>query len=311
VDEAVRDLLALRAVKLHPAEDAPQIHGFRCLGVAERIPELGQTPGSTVQVWHVPSDILPISSAEIERWSVDAPGGRHWILSERPYDDAIMDSLKSMEVVIWGPERMARWIGDAVLAGELVAHSSASDDVLPKEQDEVVLESDIDLTALRPVVDIGSWLIQRGWEDADASPVLLSARLWTVEGILRGPEGDGEAGIWRVIEDPWSKSLYPHEPEEMLPHAPRLRVLEPDEEDWSNIRLLPDELLKLLDRRKRGEPDDQEGPVSSIMLEWWRLDSDTAVLSNAPIVIPGWVIEPEGTTSQVLHGRNGRLYRSE
>ena len=78
------DLLALRAVKLHPAEDAPRIHGFRCLGVAERIPELGQTPGTTVQGWHVPSDILPISSAEIERWSVDASGGRHWILSERP-----------------------------------------------------------------------------------------------------------------------------------------------------------------------------------------------------------------------------------
>ena len=46
----MRDLLALRAVKLHSAEDAPQIHGFRCLGVAERIPELGQTPGTTVQV---------------------------------------------------------------------------------------------------------------------------------------------------------------------------------------------------------------------------------------------------------------------
>jgi len=311
VDDAVRDLLALRAVKLHPAEDAPGIHGFRCLGVAERIPELGQTPGSTVQVWHVPSDILPISSAEIERWSVDASGGRHWILSERPYDDAILDPLKSMEVVIWGPERMARWIGDAVLAGELVAHSPASDVEPPKVQDEVVLEPDTNWTALRPVVDLESWLIQRGWEDANASPVLLSARLWTVEGTLRGPEGDGETGIWRVVEDPWSKSIYLHKPEEVLPHAPRLRVLEPDEEEWSNIRSLPEELLKLLERRKRGEPDDQEGPVSSIMLEWWRFDSDSAVLSDAPIAIPGWVIKPEGTTSQVLHGRNGRLYGAD
>ena len=307
----MRDLLALRAVKLDPAEDAPRIHGFRCLGVAERIPELGQTPGTTVQVWHVPSDILPISSAEIERWSVDVHGGRHWILSERPYDDAILDSLKSMEVVIWGPERMARWIGDAVLAGELVAQTPTFDVEPPNEQDEVVLEPDANRTALSPVVDLESWLIQRGWEDANASPVLLSARLWTVEGILRGPEGDGEAGIWRVVEDPWSKSLFPHEPEEVLPHAPRLRVLEPDEGDWSNIRSLPEELLKLLDRRKKGEPNDQEGVVSSIMLEWWRLDSDTALLSNAPHAIPGWGIAPEGATPQVLHGRNGRLYKAD
>ena len=305
-------MLALRAVKLHPAEDAPQIHGFRCLGVAERIPELGQTPGSTVQVWHVPSDILPISSAEIERWSVDAQGGRHWILSERHYDDAILDSLKSIEVVIWGPERMARWIGDAVLSGELVAHSPASDVESPKQQDEAEIDEPVaNMTALRPIVDIEPWLIQRGWEDANASPVLLSAKLWTVQGTLRGPEGDGEAGIWRVVEDPWSNSLYPHEPDEVLPHVPRLRLLEPDESGWSDIRSLPEELLKLLDRRKRGEPDDQEGIVSSIMLEWWRLDPDTAVLSEASIAIPGWVVEPEGTPAQLLHGRNGRLYEAD
>ena len=305
----MRDLLALRAVKLHPAEDSPQIHGFRCLGVAERVPDLGEAPGSTVQVWHVPSDILPISSAEIERWSVDATGGRHWILSERPYDDAILDSLKSMDVVIWGPERMARWIGDAVLAGELVAHLPASDDESSMETDHIkVSEPAVNRTALRPVVDLDSWLIQRNWEDAETSPILLSARLWNVEGLLRGPEGDSEEGIWKVVEDPWSRSLYSHEPEEVLPHAPRLRVIEPSEEDWSDIRSLPEELLKLLDRRKKGDPDTEEGLVSSMMLEWWRLDPDTAVISAVPMVIPGWFIHPEGSAPQILHGRNGRLY---
>ena len=62
----MRDLLALRAVKLRPAEDAPKIHGIRCLGVAERVPELGEAPGSMVHVWHVPVDILSLSSTEIE-----------------------------------------------------------------------------------------------------------------------------------------------------------------------------------------------------------------------------------------------------
>ena len=85
VDEAVRDLLALRAVQLHPANNIQKVHGFRCMGLAERVPELDERASSSVHVGHVPSDILPISPTEIERWSGDAPGGRHGILSERSF----------------------------------------------------------------------------------------------------------------------------------------------------------------------------------------------------------------------------------
>ena len=156
----MRDLLALRAVKLRPAEDAPKIHGFRCMGVAERVPELGGAPGSMVHVWHVPVNILPLSSTEIERWSVDAPGGKHWILSERPFDEAILGSLKSIDVVIWGPERMARWIGEAVLTGELVAHSPSLQGQSKIEHDEVLIAEPISpLVALRPLVELDLSLI--------------------------------------------------------------------------------------------------------------------------------------------------------
>ena len=44
--------------------------GFILLGVAE-VPEFGVVKGSPVTVWHIPSDILPISRAELERWCVD------------------------------------------------------------------------------------------------------------------------------------------------------------------------------------------------------------------------------------------------
>ena len=306
----MRDLLALRAVKLHPAEDAPQIHGFRCMGVAERVPELGAAQGSTVHVWHVPSDILPISATEIERWSVDAPGGRHWILSERSFDESILDTLKSVDVVIWGPERMARWIGEAVLAGDLIAHSPSLQNEPQAEREEAQSSEPIGpRTALRPLVKLDSWLMQRGWEDANTSPVLLSARLWVVEGSLVGPEGDMEPGVWRIVEDPWSGSLSVHEPEDELDYPPRLRTLEPLDESWTDMRGMPPELFKLLDRRKQGAPDSDEGPVSSIMLEWWRLDPDSTGLSEGPLEIPGWVVDAEGSEPQVLHGRNGRLYK--
>jgi hypothetical protein len=264
-----------------------------------------------VHVWHVPVDILSLSSTEIERWSVDAPGGRHWILSERPFDEEILGSLKSIDVVIWGPERMARWIGEAVLTGELVAHSPSLQEQSQIEHDEALIAEPISpLVALRPLVELDSWLMQRGWEDASTSPVLLSAKLWVVDGCLKGPEGDTEPCVWSVVEDPWSGSLSVHEPEEELPHPPKLRLIKPPEGSWTNMRGMPTELLKLLDRRKQGEPDSDEGPVSSIMLEWWRLDPDSTSLSEGSLAIPGWVIHAEGL-EQTLHGRNGRLYGIE
>ena len=309
----MRDLLALRAVKLRPPEDAPKIHGFRCMGVAERVPELGEDPGSMVHVWHVPVDILSLSSTEIERWSVDAPGGRHWILSERPFDEAILDSLKSIDVVIWGPERMARWIGEAVLTGDLVAHSpSQQGHQSQTEHDEVLITEPISpVVALRPLVELDSWLMQRGWEDANTSPVLLSARLWVVDGCLKGPEGDMQPCVWNVVEDPWSRILSIHEPEDELPHPPKLRMIEPHDESWADMRAMPTDLLKLLDQRKQGEPDSDKGPVSSIMLEWWRLDPDSTGLSKGLLAVPGWIIHAEGLEPQVLHSRNGRLYMIE
>ena len=118
-----------------------------------------------------------------------------------------------------------------------------------------------------------------------------------------------ESGVWRIVEDPWSGSLSVHEPEDELDYPPRLRTLEPPDESWIDMRSMPPELLKLLDRRKQGEPESDEGPVSSIMLEWWRLDPDSAGLSEGPLEIPGWVVDAEGSEPQVLHGRNGRLYK--
>ena len=309
VDGAVRDLLALRAVQLHPANNIPKVHGFRCMGLAERVPELDEGPGSSVHVWHVHSDILPISMAEIERWSVDAPGGRHWILSERFFPEDILDSVdSSVDVVIWGPERMARWIGEAVLSGDLVAHSPDMEPETDTEGATSGTEPVGPRRTLRPLVDLDSWLVQRGWEGVNTTPVLMSAKLWVISGSLVGPEDEGENEVWQVLEDPWSSSLTIYDPNEELDYPPRLRVVTPLKMSWRDIRELPPELLRLLDSRKQGEPDSNDGPVRSVMLEWWRFNSETAELTESPVTIPGWVLEVEGAPTQVLHGRNGRHY---
>ena len=254
VDGAVRDLLALRAVQLHPANNIQKVHGFRCMGLAERVPELDERPGSSVHVWHVPSDILPISPTEIERWSIDAPGGRHWILSERSFPEDILGSVdSSVDVVIWGPERMARWIGEAVLSGDLVAHSPDMESETDTEASNSGATEPIGpRRTLRPLVDLDSWLDQRGWEGVNTTPVLMSAKLWIISGSLVGPEDESESAVWQVLEDPWTSSLSIYDPDEELDYPPRLRVVNPQEMSLIGIRLLPPELLRLLDSRKQG-----------------------------------------------------------
>ena len=282
---------------------------IRDRGLAERVPELDEGPGSSVHVWHVHSDILPISMAEIERWSVDAPGGRHWILSERFFPEDILDSVdSSVDVVIWGPERMARWIGEAVLSGDLVAHSPDMEPETDTEGATSGTEPVGPRRTLRPLVELDSWRVQRGWEGVNTTPVLMSAKLWVISGSLVGPEDEGENEVWQVLEDPWSSSLTIYDPNEELDYPPRLRVVTPLKMSWRDIRELPPELLRLLDSRKQGEPDSNDGPVRSVMLEWWRFNSETAELTESPVTIPGWVLEVEGAPTQVLHGRNGRHY---
>ena len=59
------------------------------------------------------------------------------------------------------------------------------------------------------------------------SPVLLSARLWTISGNLIGPDGQSESGKWQIIEDPWAESFHIHDGEQILDKSPSLRSLPP------------------------------------------------------------------------------------
>ena len=95
MDGTVRDLLAARDIILTPIE-LTDIHGFKCIGVAERVPEISHSISSQVHVWHVTEDLYPVTESEVERWLVDAPSGKHWILSEREFDPSLFDDSESV-----------------------------------------------------------------------------------------------------------------------------------------------------------------------------------------------------------------------
>ena len=308
VDGTVRDLLAARDVVLSPSE-LQRIHGFNCLGIAERIPDLSQTLSSQVHVWHVTEDLYPVTASEVERWLVDAPPGKHWILSEREFDSSLILQSDSLEVVVWGPKRMASWIGESVLSGELGTFLQTGKDV-----DSPVINSGSPVPegqttrTLKPLVELNNWLEQRGWDGAITSPVLLSARLWEVSGTLTGPGEKSESGNWQIIEDPWASAYQLHDPEQELEKSPALRIINPPSGWLAEHDRLPPEMLKLADQRRQGEPETNDDEVSSIMLEWWRLDQSSVKAEFSQLTIPGWIVHPDGDEPKLLHGRNGRLY---
>tara|TARA_B100000029_G_C17548884_1_gene949408 strand:+ start:902 stop:1825 length:924 start_codon:yes stop_codon:yes gene_type:complete len=307
VDETLRDLLGIRTVNLRPSKFHSEVHGFSCLGVADSVPDI-TSQYEEVFIWHASHGILPITGSELTRWALDAPMGFHWILSERPVEGEL-EKMESMEVVIWGPEDVSHWLGEAVLMGELVA-KAPEEESPPQAPNVRILENSPLHRSLPPLIDPSSWLSQRGMEGIGYSPVLLEARLWTVTGHLRGPNGELDSGTWSLFEDPWSPSLSILEDLETLQQAPDLRKLEPKSDTWISQDRFSDEVGKLLEVRRKGsyEESNISGSVRSIILQRWTFSSDDADIYFSPINIPGWIIHFE--TNKILHGRNGRLYES-
>tara|TARA_B100001142_G_scaffold176913_2_gene176630 strand:+ start:9263 stop:10201 length:939 start_codon:yes stop_codon:yes gene_type:complete len=309
VEDAVRQLLAVKGVRLTEPSQLSNIPGFILLGVAERVPEFGEIKGSPVTVWHIPSDLLPVSRAEIERWSVDASPGRHWLLSQRelPSDSESIFPSNS-KVVAWGPEKMSIWFGEAILSGDL-------DVSLPRDEGDAVYSDSTfssadkdEITLINSVINLESWLVQKNLDNALTYPVLLEGRLWEVKGDLYSPEGNMERDTWIVMEDPWSSNLSLFEDKGNGNETPHLRIIKPPESRWKREEELISKLPGILDTRRQGESEQSEDSVRSIMLEWWRVDVKSVTIRPMGAAFPAWVLNVEGRDDVLLHSINGRTY---
>ncbi len=309
VEDAVRQLLAVRGVRLNRSPRDTKTPGFILLGVAERIPEFGEMKGSPVTVWHIPSDILPISRAEIERWCVDMEPGRHWILSQRELPGDLSSILPTdLQVVAWGPSKMSVWFGEAILSGELKVilpdeHELKTNSETPSpehERDEIRL--------VEAVINLDSWLLQKNLESALTSPVYLKGKIWEVKGKIVSPEGVSERDMWMIIEDPWSSNLSIFEDKDKNYATPNLRIILPPEERWTKQEKLISILPSLLDTRRQGESEQREDSVRSTMLEWWRVDLESITIRTIDALFPAWILYVEGREDVLLHAINGRTY---
>lgn len=309
MEDAVRLLLDVKGVRLRESSQGIRTPGFILLGVAERVPEFGEMKGASVTVWHIPSDILPISRAELERWCVDVTPGRHWLLSQRELPDDLSSIFPDdSQVVAWGPSKMSVWFGEAILSGDLEV-SHPDEHGVKTNSDTLSLENErSEKRLVEPVINLDSWLHQKNLENTLTSPVFLKGKIWEIKGKIVSPEGDSERNTWMVLEDPWSSNLSLFKDNGDNLATPNIRVILPPEERWIKQEQLMPKLPSLLDARRQGESEQRENSVRSIMLEWWRVDLESIIIQSFDAVFPAWILNVEGREDVLLHAVNGRTY---
>jgi len=302
----LRALLDIRSVDFDSFDIGTLESAFKPIGVATAVPDFGIHTGRTF-IWYAPSEILPITRSELDRFEMDAPDGFHLILSERTtHSDC--DPIDRTKFQIVTPKQVSQWIGSAVLSGDLVASAVPKEQNEPGSNEVSTYSNQEEMRVLCSKIDIDSWTASRGIEGFSSSPILLEARIWRVSGDLRGPNGKSENGEWTILEDPWSQRLSIIGESESMQKSPKIRSIEPPTGNWLSEDRLKIEISKIIEERRRGDSGKVSisGTVRSMLLEKWVLDTHMAMIEHYRIFIPGWLINLE--SDKILHGRNGRLY---
>ena len=302
----LRALLDIRSVDFDSFDIGTLESAFKPIGVATAVPDFGIHTGRTF-IWYAPSEILPITRSELDRFEMDAPDGFHLILSERTtHSDC--DPIDRTKFQIVTPKQVSQWIGSAVLSGDLVASAVPKEQNEPGSNEVSTYSNQEEMRVLCSKIDIDSWTASRGIEGFSSSPILLEARIWRVSGELRGPNGKSENGEWTILEDPWSQRLSIIGESESMQKSPKIRSIEPPTGNWLSEDRLKIEISKIIEERRRGDSGKVSisGTVRSMLLEKWVLDTHMAMIEHYRIFIPGWLINLE--SDKILHGRNGRLY---
>lgn len=312
--EAVLDHLGVRLTPTTTVAAPPS--GMACLGRLEAWPGgLGDAPVDPgALIWRIEDGPGRFDAWELERWQLDAPPGQHWLFSERRLaDDLPPPGTADERTVIWRRDDLARWLGAAVLAGDLA--------VVPPQDDGDGLAPTADAdrnghstsqrsrgeAAYPPLIDLKAWFVEQGLESRPARPVLLELRQWRVDGELVAPGGEREATAWTVLDDPWrdSLALLPADlrPLEAIPQLERLELAAGHAE--ASVRAA---LPGLCDVRREERHEGIAGGFGGV-LETWRIDHAQASLAAERAWIPGWqVLLPSGEAI-IVHGLDGSRVR--
>ena len=313
METLIRDLLMQLGASLEPPPTHVPCPGISLLGILKQAPATrsGPTLSAGTHVWHAHDGWAPLDNLEVERWLVDAPNGAHWLLSERPLRLENQPRRQGVEYDVWGPNRLAQWLGEAVLNGDLNASipQNAPESAVETEDVERTQTAmkDDGPTALRPLIELEATLEELTLTHAEPRPILLSARIWSVTGILRGPENAAERQWWQLLEDPFTGEIDHIGSVETLDFIPKLERIEPNQ--WVGESEIAPKLASLCEERRHYVVTESTGSsqVQGSVLHWWKLDPSSAEMTPRLAFIPAWQIRIPERGTAIVHGLTGQL----
>ena len=306
MESEIRNLIKLRGENFHNQNYDFSSIDFNFIGKVDSLQDLEEFPSKSLFIWHVGEGITTLNNFEIERWSVDAPSGNHLIISERFIDDDLnKDNYRKNKIFFWGPNELSQWFGRAILNKEIQL-SVIKDDKIDDEIGEINLNKSTDssILALKNNIEISTWLSNKGLSGVSYSPILLSSKLWEVDGELIGPDGSVEKKRWKIIEDPWENNFTMFSNVEVLPISPSLRIVEPNIDFWKDKSQIIDIIAPLINEKRQGKPKNAGLFTQSMVLQNWNFKTDSCNLYYKKILIPAWILNTENR--QLIHGISGK-----
>jgi len=313
MESLIRDLLFQLGASLAPPPLHTPCPGISLLGVLSNPPTTRSGPKLSVgtHVWHAHDGWAPLDNLEIERWLVDSPSGSHWLLSERPLRLEQKPKRSDVQYEVWGPNELAQWLGNAVLNGDLNAS-------VPQNVPSTIVEiEDVERTtpsinktgpsALRPQFELENVLERLTLSHAEPRPILLSARIWVVTGILRGPGDSADRQLWELLEDPFTGEIDHIGKIETLDFIPKLERIEPS--SWISKSEIAPKLASLCDERRHYTVTESSGvsQVQGSVLHWWKLDPSSAEMTPHLALLPAWQLRIPDRGMAIVHGLTGQL----
>lgn len=306
MESEIRNLIKLRGENFHNQNYDFSSIDFNFIGKVDSLQDLEEFPSKSLFIWHVGEGITTLNNFEIERWSVDAPSGNHLIISERFIDDNLnTDNYRKNKIFFWGPNELSQWFGRAILNKEIQL-SVIKDDKIDDEISEINLNKSTDssILTLKNNIEISTWLSNKGLSGVSYSPILLSSKLWEVDGELIGPDGSVEKKRWKIIEDPWENNFTMFSNVEVLPISPSLRIVEPNIDFWKDKSQIIDIIAPLINEKRQGKPKNAGLFTQSMVLQNWNFKTDSCNLYYKKILIPAWILNTENR--QLIHGISGK-----
>ena len=313
MESLIRDLLSQLGASLDPSPPHTPCPGISLLGILSQSPATRSGPKLTIgtHVWHAHDGWAPLDHLEIERWLVDAPNGTHWLLSERPLRLEQRPQRTGVDYEIWGPEKFAQWLGNAVLNGDLNANIPQTTPPSVVEVEEVERTAPTQKitgpSALRPQIELESVLERLTLTHAKPRPVLLSARIWVVTGTLRGPDDSADRYWWELLEDPFTGEIDHIGQIETLDFIPNLERIEP--KFWVEESDIAPKLASLCEERRHYTVTESTGEtqVQGSVLQWWKLDPSSAEMTPRLALLPAWQLQIPERGTALVHGLTGQL----